>query len=232
MEKLLEAFREKLGEEVFTEELASEIKTNFEILVNEKLKEKEAEIKKELEEKNVEELEAFKETMIESIDSYIDYAADEYLKENKVEIESATKVELAEKFLNSIKDVFANSGLEVPTEKVDLISGLEEKVTEAKSKLNTVIEENIELKKKVFEKEQKLIFEEKIKELEVNKVSVVEDLMEGLEFNDIEDYSKKLDIIVEKVINTNKQSKTSEDKNFEELEEKDEKSFDIDKYLK
>ena len=53
MEKLLEMFKEKLGEEVFTQEVADTLKVNFDLLVNEQVKSQIDDVKAEFESKKL-----------------------------------------------------------------------------------------------------------------------------------------------------------------------------------
>jgi exonuclease VII large subunit len=229
MENLIKLMKEKLGEDVITEELTSEFNSNFEVTLNEKVQEKLETLKEELEEKNENEIATFKESLVESIDSYIEYAADEYLKENKVAIESNSKVEAATKILENLKETFKTAGLDIPADEVEKVKELEEKIETTQDKLNESITESIESKKKVFELEKEIAFIKKTETIEESKISDIEDLLEGLEFKDIEDYKKKIDIVISKV----GLKKVNENKNeFENLDDDDnDNDNSIDKYL-
>lgn len=233
MNELLEALKAKLGEEVITEELASDLKTQVDVMINEKVQEQLAEKETELEEKNAEEMTEFKDSLVESIDSYIEYAAEEYLKENEIALEAGYKVYAAEKILESIKGVFKEVGLEIPEEEVDRVKEIESELDEKKETLNEKMNEIFEMKRQSFEYEKAVSFMKKTADLSEAKISEVHDLMEGLEYKDIEDFEKKVEFVLEKV--NKKSSKNGDDNDdFEELDEEiDHKNnvSSIDKYL-
>lgn len=229
MEELLKLMREKLGADVITEDLASDLQSSFEVAINEKVIEKVEAAKEELEEKNSEEMTTFKESLVESIDSYIEYAADEYLKENKVAMDSNLKIEAAGKIIESLQTVLAESGLEIPEDKVDKVAELEEKFTAIQDKLDGAINEGIESKKQIFIFEQVVDFMKKTAQIAESKVSDIQDLMEGLEYKDMEDFNKKLDIVISKI--TSKVITESND-DFENLDDTgDDATSSIDQYL-
>ncbi len=231
MESLITLMKEKLGDDVITEEIITDLRSQIEVAINEKVQSELVTAKEELEEKNAEEMSTFKESLVESIDSYIEYAADEYLKENKVAMDSNVKIEAAEKILEAMKTTLAESGFEVPADKLDVVKDLEEKVEEIQEKLNDSINAKIEDTKQIFEYEKALAFFKKTSKLEESKVSDIEDLLEGLEYRDIDDFNKKVDIVIGKI--TEKASGTSDKgEGFEDLEDiNEETESSIDKYL-
>jgi hypothetical protein len=54
------------------------------------------------------------------------------LVENKLEVESGLRTEIAENFINGLKDLFENSFIEVPEEKVDIVDDLFKKKKNSK----------------------------------------------------------------------------------------------------
>ena len=228
MESLIKLMQEKLGDEVITKSLVEDLRQNFDVAVNEAVNAKLETAKTELEDKNTEEMVVFKESLIDSLDSYVEYAADEYLKENKVALESTTKVEAAESLITTLKEAFKVVGLEIPATEVDHVKDLEEKADEVQEKLNVSIETKLQDNTLIEALEQKIAFMERCKSLTESKVSQVEDLMEGLEFKDMDDFDKKLEIVIGKI--TDKKI-TEQDEDFENLDDGDLVESSIDKYL-
>lgn len=231
MEELVKMLKEKLGD-IFTEEMATDLQAQLDVAIQEKVNEQLVTKQEELEEQNAEEMTEFKDSLTESIDSYIEYAAEEYLKENKVEMEAKVKVEAAEKIIESTKSVFKEVGLEIPEEEVNHIQEIEAKLEEANDDLNEKIAEILEGKKQSFEFEKAISFMKKTSELTESKVDEMHNLMEGLEYKDINDFEKKVDIVLEKV-NKVVVTENNED-DFENLEEDNngtKSTSSIDKYL-
>jgi len=227
MEKLLEAIKAKLGEDVISEELIADLRSEFEVMVNEKVQELIITKEKELEEDSAKEMTEFKDSLIESLDKYIEYATDEYLKENEVALEAKTKVEAATKIIEAAKGVFAEIGLEIPESEIDRVKELEEEIKEVNEKLNNSIEEIIEAKKQNFEYEKAISFQKLTTDLAESKIEEVHTLLEGLEYSDIEDFERKVKIVMGKI----KDIKEEEEENLDLDDLKEQKKSSIDKYL-
>ena len=69
--------------------------------------------------------------------------------ENEIAIESALKVEMAENFMNGVKELFKESYVEIPEDKIDHVSNMESELTEVKKKLDEAVNDQIELKKTI-----------------------------------------------------------------------------------
>merc|ERR1712096_570804 len=94
-------------------------------------------------------LEAFldqEEELTAKFDSYLDYIVEEWMEENKLAVENGIQTEITETFLAGLKELFQTSYVEVPNEKVDVLSELTEKVSKLLGELDKQIQSNIELK--------------------------------------------------------------------------------------
>jgi len=230
LEKLLEALKAKLGDEVITEETIDDLQANFDISVNEKVQELIVDKEKELEEKSEKEMTEFKDSLIESLDKYIEYASDEYMKENEVALEAGSKVLAAEKIIEAAKGVFKEVGLEIPESEVDHVKELEADITESTEKLNKTVNELIETKKQMFEFEKAVSFQKMTTEITESNIENIHTLLEGLEYSDINDFDRKVKIVIDKL--DKKTIKEDGEKDTEDLEDiTEETTSDIDKYL-
>ena len=66
------------------------------------------------------------------------------MKENQIAIQNGLRNEIAENFMNKLKDVFTESYIEVPESKVDLVDELAESVEELETKLNETTQKVID----------------------------------------------------------------------------------------
>lgn len=171
----------------------------------------------------------FKDSLIESLDKYIEYASEEYMEENKVAIESGAKVLAAEKIIEAARGVFAEVGLEIPDSEVDHVKEIETKLDEQTEKIDTMINESIESKKQNFEYQKAISFQKLTTKLAESKIEDVFTLLEGLEYKDIEDFDRKVKIVIEKVNN----KKVTDDESDDDLDNLEESTVvsSIDKYL-
>ena len=186
------ADKENLNEEFF-----EQATTIFEAALNAKATIVEEALKEAYDKKLEEAVAQHEEEMEKKLNEYLDYVAEAWLKENEIAIESAVKVEVAENFMNGIKNLFTESYIEIPEDKVDVLDELEKKVEQLTSQLDESVNEKIALQGAIKDQNAKLIFQEKGQELTLKQRDEFVDLVEGLDFEDMDDYEKKLDTILE-----------------------------------
>ena len=150
-----------------------------------------------LEEKYAEEFTVYKEGVVEKIDAYLNYVVENYLEENKLAVESGLRSEIAEDFMSGLKALFKEHYIEVPEEKYDVISELQDKVTELEEGLNGQLENNVNLNTEVTDLRKKLIIKEMSKDLADTEASKLAKLLEGVEFDNADFYKEKVSVIKE-----------------------------------
>ena len=93
--------------------LSEEFKTKAETIFNMAIKNKLSEEVDRLEEKYNEELtaeiEETKTGLVDKVDSYLNYVVENWMEENKLAVQSGLRTEIAEKFMNNLKDLFTDS---------------------------------------------------------------------------------------------------------------------------
>jgi regulator of replication initiation timing len=150
-----------------------------------------------LEEKYAEEFTVYKEGVVEKIDAYLNYVVENYLEENKLAVESGLRSEIAEDFMSGLKALFKEHYIEVPEEKYDVISELQDKVTELEEGLNGQLENNVNLNTEVTDLRKKLIIKEMSKDLADTEANKLAKLLEGVEFDNADFYKEKVSVIKE-----------------------------------
>ena len=150
-----------------------------------------------LEEKYAEEFTEYKEGVVEKIDSYLNYVVENYIEENKLAVESGLRSEIAEDFMSGLKALFKEHYIEVPEEKYDVISELQDKVTELEEGLNSQLENNVNLNTEVTDLRKKLIIKEMSKDLADTEANKLAKLLEGVEFDNADFYKEKVSVIKE-----------------------------------
>lgn len=184
-----------------SEEFKSKITLVFEAAVNEQVTEKVETIREELQEKLETELSEAVETrmteIVENVDKYLDYVVDQWMEENKIAIEAGIKVEMAESLMNGLKDLFTEHNIEVDEETFDVVSGLEQQVSELEEKGNELVKENIELTRTIASLQAAGVFEEMTEGLSENQKERFKVLSEKLDVEDLEGYAENLRVIKE-----------------------------------
>ena len=131
------------------------------------------------------------------MNDYISYIAEEWLKENRLVVESGIKNEIAENFLHGMKAVFEQNYVQMPEEKVDLVAELSDENDELRDEVNEEVNENIELKKQILALRCDDIFESHCDGLADTQVEKLRTLAEGIEFDSEDMFEEKLTVLKE-----------------------------------
>ena len=164
----------------------------FEAAINSKVAETVERLEEQYAQELEEEVSATKADLVEKVDNYLNYVVENWMEENKLAIQSGLRAEIAEGFMNSLKDLFTESYIEVPESKVDLVDGLADEVTELEEKLNKETEKNIEMKESLQSFQRKDVIREASKDLAETQVAKLENLAEGVEFESVEEFTAKI----------------------------------------
>ena len=169
----------------------------FEAAIKSKLSEEVARIESELQEEFDEELKTTREEMVEQIDGYLNYVVEKFMEENKLAIEHGLRTELAEDFMNGLKNLFTESYVEVPDSKVDLVDELGTQVRELEEKLNETTEASIRMTGELEELKRDAIIREHSRDLAETQVEKLKSLAEDIDFEDAETFASKVATIKE-----------------------------------
>lgn len=185
------------GEKI-DEALLDKALTLFEAALNARLVMEVTRIEEEYEAKLIEEIEAIREDLTEKVDQYLDYAAQEFVNENEVAIENALKIELFEDFMGGLKTLFTEHYIEIPEDKLDVLTNMSERVVELETKLNEAVEDGLEKDNKINEMVAQKVFSEIAEGLSVTESAKLQTLVETVEFDgDVDALKAKLTIIKE-----------------------------------
>lgn len=184
-----------------SEEVLGKFETIFEAAVNEATTAKVAEIAENLEEdfevRLTESVNEAMEEIVENLDNYLDYVVSEWMEENKVAVESGIKVQMAESFMEGLKELFYEHNVEIDDETIDIVSGLEEEIEALRDEANRVINENIQLAETVRELEAESVFNEMVEGLTTSQAERLRVLAEKLDVSDLDTYKSDLGTLKE-----------------------------------
>ena len=185
------------GESELSEEFKTKAATVFEAAVKSKVK---VEIER-LEENYASELEesksSMKEDMVQKVDNYLNYVVEEWVKDNELAIERGIKGEIAEDFIGGLKQLFEDHYIDIPDEKYDILEAQAKEIDELKAKVNSEVEKNVSLKKENADLTRGDIFEEVSETMADTQKEKFKGLTENVDFEDADDYKKKLETIKE-----------------------------------
>jgi hypothetical protein len=175
-----------------TEEFKSKAATIVEAAVSAKVSERIVELEEEYESALEEEINEITSELVEKLDAYLDHAVESYLEENAIAVESALKSEVTEDFLSGLKNLFAEHYIDMPESKVDVVEELAAKVSDLEESLDRVLMANAELAEDLKNTAKVASIYEASRTLSVTNAAKFESLAEGLEFDDLDSFEKKL----------------------------------------
>jgi len=218
-----------VGGEDLSEEFKTKAATIFETAVSAKVISEVNQRIEELEEQYVQEIteakEEHKSTMTEKVDGYLNYVVEEWMTENELAVEKGIRSELVEDFMTGLKTLFTEHYIDIPEEKVDLVDDLFGKVEDLEQKLDESINSNVEMKKELAEFKKEETLREVSKDLADTEKEKLGKLAEGIDFEDEQQYTEKLEVIKENYFPT---STTKTETITEELENTEEEETSSD----
>lgn len=184
------------GEDL-SEEFVSKATTIFEAAVNSRVTEIAEELQVELQEQFSDAIEHLKEEFTTKIDDYLNYMVEEWMKENELAIESGLRTEIVEDFIGGMRNLFAEHYIDIPEEKVDVVSELAAKVEELEEKLNEEMHRSIQFKKEINEHKKLEAVQTVCEGLTQTQVEKMKSLAETVEFTTEEEFADKLETLKE-----------------------------------
>ena len=184
-------------EEHLSEEFKVKAAELFETVVTARLANEIESIQKELEEQSQIERETFKEEMVGKIDQYLNYVAENWMKENELAIERGLRTEITEDFIKSLKTVFAEHYIEVPQDKYDVLGEMQDEIEELKKKLNESVEAQINLTTDRESLMRSKIIGEISEDLTLTEQEKLTSLVEDVAFGSAEMFAEKVTVVKE-----------------------------------
>ncbi len=212
-----------------SEEFKAKATEIFETAVVSAVNIKLAEIAEQAEIDQAEEMKNVTEALTTKIDEYLDYVIEEWMKENKLAVESGLRSEVSENFLTGLRDLFAEHYVDIPEEKVEVVEELADEVELLTLAVNEEMQKNIELKKQIQKFEREIAFVEVSEGLTEIQISKFESLAEAVDYDNAESYKEKLETLRGSFFERNEEgniTKTTLDEEFIDTNENESKVLD------
>ena len=184
-------------QEDLSEDFKAKASTLFEAAVQNRVVLEGARLEEEVETQLEEKITESVDELHSQVEQYMDYVVEQWMAENEVAIENNFRVQATESFIDGLKNLFAESYVEVPEEKIDLVAELQASVAELEESLESVQAENVKLNNMISEASVEAAFEDVAEGLVDTQVEKLRSLAEGVEFASAEEYAEKLKIIKE-----------------------------------
>ena len=185
------------SEKTLSDEFKDKTTVIFEAAMKSKLAEEIETLEENYANELAEEIAATKSDLVEKVDSYLNYVVEQWMEDNKLAVQTGLRTEIAETFMNKLKDVFLESYIEVPESKVDLVDELSEQVEELETALNARTEEALEQAKAIEDFTRAAIVAEAAKDLPDTQAEKLAGLVDSIDFEDEETFTKKVSVVKE-----------------------------------
>ena len=185
------------SEATLSDEFKAKTAVIFEAAVKSKLSEEIDRIESQYKEELAEEVSSTKADLVEKVDSYLNYVVESWMEENQVAIQNGLRTEIAETFMDKMKDLFTESYIDVPESKVDLVDELAESVEELETKLNETTQRVINTTEELEVYKRETIIREASRDLAETQVVKLKSLVEDVDFEDEEQFASKVKTVVE-----------------------------------
>ena len=198
-----------LSGEDLSEEFKEKAKTIFEASINAKITDIENQLNEEYEKALNEQVQEIKVELTERADAYLEYVADEWMKENALAVENGIKTEMTESFMEGMKKLFEEHYVTLPEDKYDVLENMVDKLDEMETKLNEQIEKNVALNQQLGESTAKTVFNNVAEGLATSQKEKLQSLAEGVEFESEESYRGKIETLKESYFGQKKTTTTA-----------------------
>lgn len=144
-----------------------------------------------------EQVDTLREEMEENIDSYLNYAVAQWMEDNKIAVENNLRTEVAESFMEGLKNLFAEHYVDIPADKVDVVESMAARIEELEAAVNEAAEVNVELSKAVVEAEVNQATDELAEGMTDTQKDKFVKLLEAASYSSAQEFRKKASVIKE-----------------------------------
>lgn len=180
------------SENTLSDEFKAKTAVIFETAIKSKVSAEVSRLEEDYQTRLDEELESTRSDLVEKVDSYLNYVVEQWMEENKLAVEAGIRTEIAETFMNQLKDLFVESYIDVPESKINLVDELAESVTELEEKLNAQTGSVIAMTMQLESYKREAIINESSSDLASTEVEKLKSLVESLDFEDEASFASKV----------------------------------------
>lgn len=135
--------------------------------------------------------------LVEDIDAFADSVAETFMEDNKLEIETSIRGQLAESFLKGLKSLFEEHYVTVADEEIDVVTEMASRIDELEAQVASITEERDTFATQVTTALRNEIVVSMSEGLTATQVEKFNSLVEAVEFVSEEDFKKRVSIIKE-----------------------------------
>jgi hypothetical protein len=180
------------SEATLSDEFKAKTAIIFEAAVKSKISTEINRLETEYADQLAEEVSETKNDLVEKVDSYLNYVVEQWMDDNKLAIQSGLRSEIAEGFMDKLKDLFVESYVEVPESKVDLVDELATANEELEEQYNEAVAKAMTISEELETYKREAIIREASKDLAETQVEKLAKLAESVDFESEESFTNKV----------------------------------------
>ena len=192
-----ESMSEIFGGEELSEEFKLKASTLFEAVVTERVKLVENQLAEKFTTLLESEVEEIANNLTEKVDSYLNYVVSEWMEENKLAVERGIRTDVAEGFIEDLKNLFLENNINVPEGQTDLLDETANNLVKVSEQLNKQVQKNMELTENLKNFQRAEIFANTADGLSSAQTERLRTLAENMEFSNNNEFGAKLNILKE-----------------------------------
>lgn len=185
------------GNEDLSEEFRGKASSLFEAMVTARVANQVQNIEEGLISEAAELMEEFKADLTEKVDSYLSYVIEKWVDDNALAVENGLRTDIAESFINGMKNLFAEHYIDVPEEKYDVLGEMQAQLEEVSAKLDEQIAANVELHNNNVDLMKEGVFAVVAEDLAKTDAEKFKSLVADVEFENADIFEEKLNVIKE-----------------------------------
>jgi len=185
------------GNEDLSEEFRGKASSLFEAMVTARVANQVQSIEESLISEAAELMEEFKADLTEKVDSYLNYVIEKWVEDNALAVENGLRTDIAESFINGMKNLFAEHYIDVPEEKYDVLGEMQAQLEEVSAKLDEAIAANVELHNNNVDLMKEGVFAVVAEDLAKTDAEKFKSLVADVEFENADIFEEKLNVIKE-----------------------------------
>ena len=199
------------SEATLSEEFKQKTAILFETALKSKLSEEVDRLEDQYKAELAEEISLTKSDLVEKVDNYLNYVVETWMEDNKLAVQNGLRTEIAETFMEKMKDLFTESYIDVPESKVDLVDELAESVDELETKLNESTQKIIDTTAELEGYKRNTIIREATRDLAETQVEKLKSLVEDVDFGSEEIFAEKVNTVKESYFSKTIKEEVSQD---------------------
>jgi len=184
-------------EEHLTEEFKVKAAEVFEAVVTSRVTAEIVQIEEELTEAANKEFESQMEQMVENIDKYLGYVTENWMADNQIAIESGVRTEVTESFIKGLQQVFTEHYIDVPEEKYDVMTEMQQQIDSLTAKLDEEVESKMSAEHEAITLKKQAAFANISEDLASTEKEKFATLVEDITYTGMDSYEQKLQVVKE-----------------------------------